>query len=334
MKKSQYNVKNERMKFQYRKHISRVQQKDKKTVMSVLKNIRTFEEFIGFAGFESFNDSVADKYIADLFNKDISLPYISNNIRDLKEFLRWLERQNGYRTKINYNHIDYLNLTRNQQRQAKSSHYKHSYKFEQILTTIRQMPTKTDKDKRDVALISLQAMCALRINELRTVTLQNIIEEDGVYFLHVTPKNMAVKFAKTRQAVFLDLGKDILQNVVDWRDYLISLGFKKNDPLFPAIDNRFNQFNLLEQSINKRIIQSDVTIRNVFKDAFVNAGFEYINPHSFRRTIALYAQNQSPAFMNAVRQNLGHSSIDTTFNSYGSLSFFDQAQALKSLLIS
>ena len=145
---------------------------------------------------------------------------------------------------------------------------------------------------------------------------------------------MAVKFAKTRQAVFLDLGKDILQNVVDWRDYLISLGFKKNDPLFPAIDNRFNQFNLLEQSINKRIIQSDVTIRNVFKDAFVNAGFEYINPHSFRRTIALYAQNQSPAFMNAVRQNLGHSSIDTTFNSYGSLSFFDQAQALKSLLIS
>jgi len=117
-------------------------------------------------------------------------------------------------------------------------------------------------------------------------------------------------------------------NVIDWYNYVKLLGFGNTDPLFPAIDNRFNQQNLLETNITNNAIKSDTTLRNVFKACFTDAGMDYIKPHSFRNTLARFAQTKSPAFLNAVRQNLGHSSIDTTLNSYGQLSDYEQRQII------
>lgn len=323
-----FSAVNERAKFKYRRHLRRVAQKDEKTVREALKHIREFEIFINFAGFETFNDTLADKYIQSLFQRSLSLSFIQDNIRILKEFLKWLERQHGYRSKINYNHIDYLNLSQNQKNTAKAAEYQKSYKFQQILNTIRNMPDQTEREKRDKAIISLQALCALRVSELRTVKIKNLIEEDGVYFIYVSPKDMTVKFGKTRQVNFLPLPKDIIQNVIGWRDHLLSIGFKETSPLFPRIDNRFAETNLLEQAIQCEGIKSGTTIQNIFRKAFERAGYEYIKPHSFRKTLARYAETQSPAFLNAVRQNLGHNSIDTTLNSYGQLSQPEQRRII------
>ena len=323
-----YNPANERMKVKYRTHIRRIGQKDEKTVLAALKHIRDFELFIGFEGFEAFNDAVADKYMQGMFETDLSLSYITDNIRALKDFLNWLERQRGYRSKIDYNHIDYLNISRNQRKEAKAQAYQKAYKYEEIIQAVRLMPGNTIKDRRDKAMVSLQALCTLRISELRTVKLKNLIEEDGSHFIHVNPKDMKTKFAKTRQVVFIPLPQDIKANVLDWYDYLKRIGFNNNDPLFPIIDNRFNTLNLLDTNITHQTIKSDTTIRNTFKRVFENANLEYLNPHSFRKTLARYAQTRSPAFLNAVRQNLGHSSIDTTLNSYGQLSDYDQRRII------
>jgi integrase len=323
-----FNAVNERMKYKYRQHLRRIGQKDDKTIIAILKHIRDFETFIKFAGFEAFNADTADKYIQGLFRRNLSLSYVTGNLRALRDFLNWLERQRGYRSKINYNHIDYLNVSNNQQRTAKSKDYQVSYLFSQILETIRKMPDKTIRDKRDKAIISLQALCTLRISELRTVKIKSLIEEGGQHFVYVCPKNMEVKFAKTRPAVFLGLPQDIKANVLDWLAYLQALGFKGNDPLFPAIDNTFNRLNFLEETIRKQGIKSDTTIRDIFKKAFTQAGFDYIKPHSFRNTIARYAAEHSPKLLNAIRQNLGHSSIDTALTSYGHLSVIEQRQII------
>ncbi|MEP3672162.1 MAG: tyrosine-type recombinase/integrase, partial [Hyphomicrobiales bacterium] len=131
--------------------------------------------------------------------------------------------------------------------------------------------------------------------------------------------------------VFVPLPKDIIENVIGWRDRLIEIGFKSSDPLFPATTRKFNERNLFDEKLQSDWIKSDTTIRNIFKACFVNAGFEYLKPHSFRKTIARYAQTQSPEFLNAVRQNLGHSSIDTTLSSYGQLSELDQRRVITDL---
>lgn len=323
-----FNPCNERVKFNYRRHLSRVGQKDEKTVKADLINIRGFEIFIDFAGFETFNDQVADRFIKHIQSMDKSLSHVSRTLRAMREFLTWLERQRGYRSKIDYNHIAYLSLTKNQLRIAKSRCYQKAYSFDDIVRTIRQMLHQTDRQMRDKALISLQALCTLRIAELRTVKLSSIIYEDGTYFIDVCPRVMNVKFAKSRQVFFLALPDDIQENVIRWKERLVSLGFKDDDPLFPAVDNRFNAENLLEDQIRPNGIKSGTTIRNIFKRAFENAGLEYIKPHSFRNTIARRAQKESSEYLNASRQNLGHSNIDTTLNSYGQLSAHDQRKTI------
>ncbi|MDH5721852.1 MAG: site-specific integrase [Alphaproteobacteria bacterium] len=326
--KDRFNPINERMKYKYRIYMRCVRQRDEKTILAALKHIREFEIFCGFAGFEKYDDAIADKYIRAMFSQKLSLNHITGNLRAVKDFLNWLERQRGYRSKINFNHIEYLNISTNQKKEAKAMNYQKAYKYDQIIDVIRAMPDKTEKEKRDKAMISLQALCTLRISELRTVKIRSLIEEDGIFFVYVCPKNMKTKFAKTRYSVFVPLPDDIKGNILSWRDYLVSLGFKDNDPLFPKIDNSFNAQNLLEQGIKKIEIKSDTTIRDVFRRAFENAGLPYINPHSFRKTLARYAQTQTPEFLNAVRQNLGHSSIDTTLNSYGQLSVADQRRII------
>jgi integrase len=323
-----FNPQNERVKFNYRKHISRVGQKDERTVIAALRSIRDFEIFIDFESFGIFNDEIAHRFIDYLLLKDKSFSYVSNTLRALREFLTWLERQRGYRSKIDYNHIAYLALTKNQLRIAKSTNYQKAYSLDDIIRTVRLMLHQTDRQLRNKALISLHALCSLRVSELRTVKLSSIIEEDGVYFIYVCPKLMETKFAKTRHVIFLRLPKDIQENILRWKERLITLGYKNDDPLFPAIDNRFNAENLLEDQICPNGIRSNTTIRNIFKKAFEHAGLEYINPHSFRNTIARHAQKESPQYLNAIRQNLGHSSIDTTLNSYGQLSVYDQRNTI------
>ena len=99
--KAQFNKNNERAKYKYRQHLRRVSQKDEKTIITALKHIRDFEIYINIDGFEKFNEYVADKYIQGIFTANLSLSYISDNIRALKDFLRWLERQGGYRKRTN-----------------------------------------------------------------------------------------------------------------------------------------------------------------------------------------------------------------------------------------
>jgi len=45
--------------------------------------------------------------------------------------------------------------------------------------------------------------------------------------------------------------------------------------------------------------------------------------------IVRWAENKSPKYLNAVRQNLGHSNIDTTLQAYGELAPIEQGRTLK-----
>jgi len=193
------------------------------------------------------------------------------------------------------------------------------------------MPSNTVTQKRNKAMISLQALCGLRVSELRTVKIKNLICEEGDYFIYVNPKDMEVKNAKIRQANFMPLDQDIVHNLISWRDCLLEQDFKEKDPLFPKISSKFNQHNLLESKVEIETIRSNTSIRDVFKKAFQEAGYHYLRPHSFRHTIVRFAEKQTPEFLNAVRQALGHSSINTTFQSYGELSEYEQRKRIREL---
>lgn len=85
---------------------------------------------------------------------------------------------------------------------------------------------------------------------------------------------------------------------------------------------------MLESNLSNAPIKSNTTMRDIFKKTFEAAGYEYLRPHSFRHTMVKYAEKQTPEFMNAIRQSLGHSSIDVSFSSYGQLSELEQRERI------
>ncbi len=318
---SVYNPKNERVKYNYKMYLNKAMQRDVKTVMAVLKHLHEYEEINMYADFSILNENIIHSYVDALINKDLSLSYIDHNLKTLRDFYSWLERQKGYKSKINYNHLAYFNLTKNQRKEARALAYQQSYKLEDIYRTIRSMPIGTLIERRDRAMISLQCLCGLRVSELRMVKIKNLIYNDDCngWMVYVNPRDMNVKFAKTRHAFFMPFDEDIKENILNWRSELIKLGFSDSDPLFPSIPNQFNQFNLLELKPKKEEIKSNSTIGSIFKRALKSQGVAYHRVHNFRHMIAKWAGKQGPEVFNAVSQSLGHSDIKTTFTSYGAL---------------
>jgi len=322
------NPANERLIYKYRKYL-RSCGRDEKTTTAFIKYIRSYQVMTDFEDFKKFNSDVADKFLEQLDNWDISESYLLHLIKAVKDFLLWLSGERGYQ-KIKRSDIVKLRLTDNQLKKARAIDYKKSYSFDQIIKTIRQMPSDTIKEMENKAVVSMQALGGLRISELRTIKIRNLIFNEGKYLVYVNPRDMNdVKRAKTREVFLLSLPQDILDNVLRWRDYLKEEeGFSEREPLFPAIPCNFKPKGLWGSNIKKHEIKSNSTIRSIFKQAFENAGYDYIRPHSFRHTIARWAERKTPELLNAVRQNLGHKSIQTTLQSYGELSSYDQGNRI------
>ncbi len=245
-----------------------------------------------------------------------------------------MQRQKGYHSKIKYYDIGFLNTTNKQRRAAKAPEHKKSYSYDQMILTIRRMPTDTMIQRRNKAMISLDALCGLRISGLRTLKMKNLIREDGGWFIYANPKDIKVKNSTPRRSPFFQMPQDIVDNVINRKNELMQKhNFKDKDLLFPKIPNSFNWQNLLESEIEKEEMQSTSAVRDVFETAFKATGFKYINPHNFRHTRARFDAKQSPEYLNATRQALGHKTIDTKLNSYGELSSDEQREIINMIKI-
>lgn len=313
------NANNERMKYNYRICLARVDKRDTKTWMQAIRHITEFEKFTGYKDFQKTSPSMINDYINRMIQKGTSLSFADHNVKALQKFYQWLSIQKGYRGKIDPNLARYFQLSANQRKIARAPSYRESYDIDDVKRTIANMPDKSITERRNKAIVSLQALCGLRISELRTIKVKNFIydKDSGRYFVYVDPKDMSVKFAKNRYAFVMPFEPEWLDNVLRWRDELKQLGWGDKDPLFPIIPNQFNQLNILEPNIQKIEIKGNNAILKVFRDAFHRVGLPYYPPHTFRHMIARWAETQTPEVFNAVRQSLGHSDIKTTFETYG-----------------
>jgi integrase len=110
----------------------------------------------------------------------------------------------------------------------------------------------------------------------------------------------------------------------------------ENDPLFPATDTTIGPDNrFLAVGLKRRCWSGAQPIRDIFRRAFVAAGLPYFNPHTLRKTLALYGERicQSPEDMKAWSQNLGHDDVGTTFSSYGHVPSERQREIISGLFV-
>mgnify|MGYP000014681575 CR=1 FL=1 len=338
MKKS--NANNARILYEYNKYLVDAKRQDQSTVDGAMKSIDRFEEYTGYLDFNKFRAKHAIGFKKDLLAQKstvtgevLSKATVLTATRHLKMFFHFLVTQKGYRAKINYSDIEYFNLSEKDTRIANTKRKRNVAKIEQVIQTLEAMPSSTEIEMRERALIAFIILTGARDSAVASAKIKHIdIEEQSFY---QDARDVNTKYSKTFTTYFFPVGELPTKILTDWIGYLINeLGYKQNDPLFPKTKlahNKNQQFEAV--GLLKEHWSNATPIRKVFKQAFEAVGLPYFNPHSFRNTLVRLGENLclTPEEFKAWSQNLGHESVLTSFYSYGNVPDYKQAELLRKL---
>jgi integrase len=330
---------NERIKRRYFAYLSEAQGLSEQTVDAVAKAIARFEAFTRYKDFKSFHIEQAKAFKRDLADRrgdrsgePLSKATLYSTLTALKRFFVWLAGQHGYKSRLSYSDAEYFNLSAKEARIAKAIRPAPVPSLEQIRHVIQNMPAITDIERRDRALMAFTILTGARDGATASFKLRHIDITEGK--VDQDAREVRTKFSKSFVTAFFPVGDDIRAVVIDWVNYLRTEKlWGLDDPLFPATkvaigDNlRFGATGL-----HRRHWSGAGPIRAIFKDAFAVAGLPYFNPHSFRKTLALFGGRvcKTPEEYKAWAQNLGHEDVLTTFRSYGDVSGHRQTEIMRS----
>lgn len=337
---AKFNAENERIKRRYLEWEKEANGKSDSTITNIQNHIYCYEEFTKFKSFKQFNKNDAIAFKRHITQKQstrlkelVSKTYLLHVIKSLNFFFKWLYIQPGYKSKIDLNQVAYLQLSEKDIQIARTPKTKRIPTLEQIEHVIKSMPTETEVQKRDRALISLLILSGCRVTAITSLKLKHVDLDNERIEQH--PQDVKTKFSKKIVTFFFPVG-DIFKDIfIEWVHFLKNeKHFDFNSPLFPktklTLDEN-DQFS--RQELDFVAWQSTTPIRTIVRQAFESAGLDYYNPHSFRDTIMQlgYQVCKTAEDIKALSQNLGHSSPLTTLTSYGHIEEYNQGEIIKRL---
>lgn len=337
--KTNFHSENERIKRKYFCHLKEVKGLSDKTITQVKKSVVRFEEFTNFKDFKKFTPKQASEFKrwfasskSKITGDNISKSALLSAINHLKDFFVWLSVQKGYR-KITAPDIQHFNLSENDKRAAKAGKPRDFASLEQIKMVIEKMPTTNEIERRNKAIICFLILTGVRVGALLSLKLKHVDLEKN--FVNQDPNEVETKFKKQIITYFINVDEEIRNRLFDWVKFLREEKlFSPNDPLFPAIENRYDgNGGFTKENLSTNHLHSTNTIDEIVKSAFENAGLKYHSPHTFRNTLTALASRfcSTPEEFKAYSQNLGHEEVLTTFISYGHVSHHRQGEIIKNM---
>jgi integrase len=334
------NPKNDRAKRDYLIYLKDARQRSPATVEQVRHAVDRLEAYTGFKDFATFNKDQALGFKRALLaskaqrtGTPISKATAHHALQAIKEFLAWLQSRPGYRRQIDPTHIAYLNLTTKDERIAHVTSPKKYASIEQYRAALFAMPSDTDVERRDRALMALLLLTGMRDAAVASLKLKHISIERGYVFQD--PREVDTKFSKAIETFFFPVGDDIAQIVKDWVSFLSSEKlFGPNDPLFPkTLVEPGEQRSFAAIGLSREHWANASPVRATFKAAFGRVDLPYFKPHSVRDTLTqlAYKLQLSPEGLKAWSQNLGHANLLTTLLGYGHVSIERQGEILAHL---
>jgi integrase len=314
--------------------------RDEASIDAVDKSLARFESANNHKSFKSFHREQAKAFKRKLdaetnvrTGKPLARATVHSTLSALKAFFIWLAGQPGYKSKIAYADADYFNLSEKDVRIAKASREKPVPTLEQLHYVLGNMPTATDIEKRNRALIAFAILTSARDGALASFKLKHVNLVEGVIFQDA--REVKTKASKSFSTWFFPVGGDALAIFTDWWQHLRdSLLWGDDDPLFPNTLMGLGATGGFQAvGLTRECWSNAGPIRKVFQDAFKAAGLPYFNPHSFRSTLVQLGQEKCTTVesFKAWSQNLGHAGVLTTFTSYGSVPPQKQAQLIRDL---
>jgi len=219
-----YNPNNERVKREYYEFQKEANRKSDSTINNIRKAIDRYELFIDFADFRGFRKQKAVAFKKNLnrtkardSQKPLSKATISSTLRHLKDFFKWLAYQKGFK-KIDIREIEYFNLSEKESREARGKNIKTYPSLEQIRAVLGSMPSDSDLNLRNRALIAFTALTGLRDGAIASLKLTHIKLRQEL--VEQKPGEVKTKFSKTIYTHFFPVGEDIREIVIDWIKFL------------------------------------------------------------------------------------------------------------------
>ncbi len=337
MSHAQNNPKNDRLKRDYLVWLREAKQRSPATVDQVRHAIDRYETYIRFKGFDTFNQEQAMGFKHSLLEaeaqrsgKPMSLSTVHHILQANKDFLAWLHNRPGFRRAISLHDIAYLNLSRGEERQARTCKPKDFPSVEDFRKAILAMPAASEIERRDRAIMALLLQTAMRDAALIGVKMRDVDIRSSYVFQD--PRHAHTKFHKPIDSFLFSFGEDVDGIFPEWIGFLESQKHSgPDDPVFAKTEvglGRDQSFTAL--GIGREHWADAGPVRRIFREAFARIGLPFSKPHTARNTLVQYAYQKgfSAEQMKALAQNLGHESPLTTFGSYGPLTRERQGEVI------
>ena len=334
------NATNERIKWKYFRFLKESEGYDHATIDEIAKAIARFEVSTGHKDFKAFHSEQAIAFkrkLAETTNTRTGEPLAKatqlSTLRALKEFFRWLSREPGYKSRVEYSSASYFGLPRKDVTIAQTRREKRVPTLAEIDRVLKAMPSSTIIERRDRAIVAFAAVAKVRVSALASIRLADVnIAERHVY---QDARHVRTKASKSIGTDLVPVMGEALQIVIDWHAELTADPARRPEtPLFPstamALDDQ-GAFKAAGLTLTEW--KSTGPIREIFKHAFASANLPYFNPHSFRSAIVRHVMslNLTPEAIKAVSQNLGHNDVETTFMNYGQVPGRRQSEIIRAL---
>ena len=338
---TKFNAKNERLKHEYLGYLRDARGQDESSVDAAAKALARFEEVTKLKDFGQFHFQQAVAFKRHLQAQKnqrgtglLSKSTLHATLGHVKTFFTWLAGQPGYRSKLTHSDITYFTLSGKDTRVATARREGVGPTLEQVKHVLGLMPTGTDMEKRDRALMAFTLMTGARDSATVSFKLRHLNLAAGS--VSQDARDVKTKFSKSFTTVFLPVGADVKQIVADWVNHLrMELLWGDDDPLFPATLVQVGATRRFEVvGLQRAHWKSAAAVRKMFREAFVRAGLPYFNPHSFRNTLVRLGMSVckgDPELLKAWSQNIGHDKVLTTLMSYGAVSFDRQSEIIRGL---
>jgi integrase len=337
---SAYNPENERIKKAYFRSRREAKGRAASTIDGIRKSISRYEEYTGRKNFKTFNKEQAIGFKAHLARtpsarsgQPLAISTQVAIVGALKEFFRWVSYQPGYRSRVLPTDIDYLNLSDKDTRAATAPRFKTFPTLEQVKAVIFAMPTETEVQRRDRAVVTMAILTGARDGALASLRLKHV--DLTRKLVMQDPREVRTKQSKRVVSYFCPLGEDLEAIIADWIKYLREVKLYGNDdPVFPRTCVRRSEDGVfVADGLEPILWENSQPIRVIFRKAFANAGLPYFRPHSFRDTLVQYGERNAANIeqFKALSQNLGHEHASTTLTSYGTISTIRQGELVRSM---
>jgi len=337
---TKHNANNERTKRKYLAFLKEAKRYSEPTLDAAAAALNRFEVHTKHRDFKTFHFEQAiafKRHLAEQNGKQsgekLSKATLHATLTQLKRFFQWLALQPGYKSRFQYSDAEYFNLSDKDRRVATTQRESNAPTLEQVKHVIALMPTKTDIELRNRALMAFTLLTGARDSAIASMKLKHVDLIEGR--VNQDAREVHTKFSKTFITFFFPVGDEIRRIVAEWVSYLREDKLWGNDdPLFPATRIALGATRQFEVSGLGRDHWSNASpIRKIFREAFVSAGLPYFNPHSFRNTLVQLGQDvcRSPEEFKAWSQNLGHGSVLTSLLSYGEVACQRQGEIIRAL---